>query len=429
MPTFVYRAKKGPDKLVNGTIEAATVDQAVEQLDQMGLFPVAIEEAAAAGRETVPAPEKKAPAPASEQPRPADSRSAPRSKKRLSGGIRSSEITIFGRQLSTLIKSGVPILRAIQIIGDQTENPRFRAFLQHAQAEISNGGSLSSVLAQYPKLFPPIYIAMVRAGEDSGTLQETLLRVAEYRQKQEEIYSRVRAAMAYPALMGLTGAGTVAFMLTFVIPRLKGLFSQMGGALPLPTRVLMSVSSIFQTPYFWGGSVVLVAVVTIVVRSRPVQVRALWSLLSLRLPVIKGFILKAEIARMARTLQLLLQAGIPILKALEITSPVMRNVVLRETFDRAREEVRGGESLGKMLRASKVFPLFMTNLFSVGEESGKIEEALDELSGFYERETDEAIKVMTSLLEPLMILAMGAVVGFIVIAMLLPMFELNMMVK
>jgi type II secretory pathway component PulF len=191
----------------------------------------------------------------------------------------------------------------------------------------------------------------------------------------------------------------------------------------------MSVSSIFQTPYFWGGSVVVVTAVVLVVRSRPVQVRAVWSRLSLRLPVVKGFILKAEIARMARTLQLLLQAGIPILKALEITSPVMRNVVLRETFDRAREEVRGGESLGKTLRASHVFPLFMTNLFSVGEESGKIEEALDELSGFYERETDEAIKVMTSLLEPLMILVMGALVGFIVIAMLLPMFELNMMVK
>ncbi len=429
MPTFVYRAKKGPDKLVDGTIEAATVDQAVDQLDQMGLFPVAIEEASAGGRQAALAPEKPSPAPSSERPASEAPSAAPRGKKSLFGGIRSSEVTIFGRQLSTLIKSGVPILRAIQIIGDQTENPRFRAFLEHAQAEISNGNALSSVLAQYPKLFPPIYIAMVRAGEDSGTLQETLLRVAEYRQKQEEIFSRVRTAMAYPILMALTGAGTVAFMLTFVIPRLKGLFSQMGGALPLPTRLLMSVSSIFQTPYFWGGLVFVVTAVVVTVRSRPVEVRAVWSRLSLRIPVVKGFILKAEIARMARTLQLLLQAGIPILKALEITSPVMRNVVLRDTFDRAREEVRGGESLGKMLRESRVFPLFMTNLFSVGEESGKIEDALDELSGFYERETDEAIKVMTSLLEPLMILVMGAIVGFIVIAMLLPMFELNMMVK
>jgi type IV pilus assembly protein PilC len=203
----------------------------------------------------------------------------------------------------------------------------------------------------------------------------------------------------------------------------------MGGALPLPTRILMAVSSIFQKPIFWILFAALITAAVLVVRSKPVQVRAAWSRLSLRLPVVKGFVMKAELARFSRTLQLLMQAGIPILRALEITSPVLRNDVLKGAFDQAREDVRGGASLGNTLRESRVFPLFMTNLVSVGEESGKIDDALDELSLFYERETDESIKVMTSLLEPLMILVMGAIVGFIVIAMLLPMFELNMMVK
>lgn len=427
-PQFAYRAKQGPDKVVDGVIDATSVDEAVEKLDQLGLLPVRVDELAASAKPKPTAP-KIEPVPQPKVSSNAAVSAERKQKANLFGRVKPSEITVFARQLSTLIRAGVPILRALYIISDQTENPRFRQLIEHAQAEIKNGGSFSTVLGAYPKLFPPIFIAMVRTGEDSGTLQEALLRVSEYRQRQEEILARVRTAMAYPILMAVVGIGTVAFMLTFVIPRLSGLFSTMGGNLPMPTRILMSVSAIFQQKWFWVAAVALLAVAVAVAKTRASQLKILWSHLSLRLPVVRGFALKAELARFSRTLELLIKSGIPILRAIEITAPVLGNTVLRAHLVVTHGQVAGGASFGKSLKDAGVFPLFMTNLLSVGEESGRLDDTLGEIANFYERETDEAIKVMTSLLEPLMILVMGLIVGFIVIAMLLPMFELNMMVK
>ena len=425
MPAFLYRAKKGPTEVVNGQVEAATLDEAVEKLDQMGLFPIHLDEVTAemkAQAVSKPHPakaEKSAPAPVPARP----------AKPGLFSRVKSSEITMFGRQLSSLIKSGVPILRALWIISEQTQNPRFRAFLQDAQEQINNGKTLSGVLSQYPKLFPPIYVAMVRTGEDSGNLQEAMLRISDYRQKQEEILSRVRTAMAYPILMALTGVGTIIFMLTYVIPKLTSLFSSLGSHLPLPTRILMDVSRHLQSPGLWLTAGLVLFCSFLAVRFRAEQTRYLWSVVSLRIPGLRSFVMKSDIARFSRTFELLIKSGLPILRAIEIATPVLNNRVLRAKFEAAREDLTGGGSLGKSLRECKVFPLFMTNLITVSEESGRLDEAMQEIAQFYERETDEAIRIMTSLMEPLMILVMGLIVGFIVIAMMLPMFELNMIVK
>lgn len=426
MPQFSYRAKQGPDKVVDGTVEAATLDEAIEKLDGMGLLPVRMDELKA-GETAAKEPKRETAKAAAADGTPAAPAASKPLRLRL-GGAKSSDITIFGRQLATLIKSGVPILRALYIISDQTESAQLKKMLEHAQEEIRNGSTLSAVLAQYPRYFPPIYIAMVRAGEDSGTLETALMRVSEYRQRQEEILSKVRTAMAYPILMALTGVGTVAFMLTFVIPRMTALFTSMGGNLPLPTRILMVVSAVFQKKIFWAAAAAIIAASVLVLRARAAQAKRLWSAVSLRLPVVKGFVMKSELARFSRTLELLIKSGVSILRAIEITAPVLENTVLREQFSRSYEDVSGGGSLGKSIRESKIFPLFVTNLISVGEESGKLEESLGEIANFYEKETDEAIKIMTSLLEPIMILVMGLVVGFIVIAMMLPMFELSMAV-
>ncbi len=436
MPEFSYRAKKGPTEVVNGRVEAATLDDAIEKLDQMGLVPVQLSEAKAGEKkkessesgvrssEQKNTKEKKA-----EKTRTTPQPTAVKLKKPLFGGIRSSEITIFGRQLSSLLKSGVPILRALWIISEQSTNPKFRDFLDKAQKDINNGRSLSMVLSDYPKQFPPVYVALVRTGEDSGNLQEALLRVSDYRQKQEEIMSRVKTAMAYPGLMAFTGMGTIIFMLTYVIPKLTKLFSTMGSHLPLPTKILMQVSEFFQNPWFWGGVGLVIFAVIAVIKLRPGQTKWLWSVISLKLPIVRGFIVKSELARFSRTFELLIKSGLPILRALEIAKPVLNNGVLKTHLEKALEDLTGGGSLGKSLRESGAFPLFMTNLVSVSEESGKMDEAMEEVANFYERETDEAIRIMTSLLEPLMILVMGCIVGFIVIAMMLPMFELNMIVK
>ncbi len=421
MPQFVYKAKKGPSDVVQGFIEAATQEEAVDKLSDMGLLPVFVEESKG------PVVQKEVPIP--QQKTKEETPSAAKPKMNLFGRIKSSEITIFSRQLSSLLKAGVPILRALWIISEQSENPKFKAVLAHAQSEVQNGKPLSAVLSQYPKLFPPIYIAMVRTGEDSGSLQETLMRIAIYRQRQEEILSRVRTAMAYPALMAVTGIGTVIFMLTFVVPKLSTLFANMGSKLPLPTRILVMLSGFFHQKWLIGACALLIVGFTLFLRLSGDLAKKLWSQWGLRIPIVKDFILKAELARFARTLELLIKSGIPILKSIEITAPVLKNTVLRGEFVKILADITGGGSLGKSMRQSSAFPLFMSNLVSVGEESGKLDEAMEEVANFYEKETDESIRIMTSLLEPLMILVMGAVVGFIVIAMLLPMFELNLAVK
>ena len=428
MPQFAYKAKRGPTEVVNGVIEASTQEEAIDRLSDQGLLPLFIEESmggaaiAHKGKETVSVPEK-----VKETRTSTPSKAA--LKLNLFGRVKSSEITLFSRQMASLLKAGVPILRALWIILEQSENPHFKKMLARAQEEVQNGKPFSSVLMQYPKLFPPIYIAMVRTGEDSGTLQETLMRVADYRQRQEEILSRVRTAMAYPALMAVTGAGTVIFMLTFVVPKLTTLFSNMGSQLPLPTRILVNLSQFFHNRWLMAAAGLLLAGWVIFLRFSENLAKTLWSRWSLKIPIVKGFIMKAELARFSRTLELLIKSGIPILKAIEITAPVLKNTVLRGEFTKILNDVSGGGSLGKSMRQAKVFPLFMSNLVSVGEESGKLDEAMQEVANFYERETDEAIRILTALLEPLMILVMGAIVGFIVIAMLLPMFELNLAVK
>ncbi len=428
MPLFAYKAKKGPTEFVNGVIEAATQEEAVDRLSDRGLLPLFIEEAkgeiAQQSSDALSAQPEKQKSEAS-----SDALSSKTKKRVLFGRIKSSEITIFSRQLASLLKAGVPILKALWIISEQSENPRFKKVMAHARDDVQNGKPLSSVLTQYPKLFPPIYIAMVRTGEDSGTLQETLLRVATYRQRQEEILSRVRTAMAYPALMALTGIGTVIFMLTFVVPKLMTLFSGMGSKLPLPTRILVSLSGFFHQKWLLGILGVVIAAIVLFLRYSGDLARVLWSRWSLKIPIVKDFIMKAELARFSRTLELLIKSGIPILRAIEVTAPVINNTVLSGEFVKILNDIAGGGSLGKSMHQANVFPLFMSNLISVGEESGKLDEAMEEVANFYERETDEAIRVLTSLLEPLMILVMGAVVGFIVIAMLLPMFELNLAVK
>jgi len=429
MPEYVYRAKRGATEVIEGSLQAVSVDDAVDKLDQMGLLAIRLEEVKPNSKEARQVEQAKE---ALREEKGEEEEKKPAKRRApvvLFARVKSKEITLFGRQLSSLIKSGVPILRALWIIQEQTQNPPMQKFLIKAQEEINNGRPLSSVLAEYPKYFSPLYVAMVRMGEDSGNLEEAMLRISDYRQRQEEIYSRVRTAMAYPILMGFTGIGTIVFMLTFVIPKLTKLFTSLGTNLPVPTRILMSISAVFQKPLLWVVLGTFLLIFVTLSRLQAERMKNLWSVVSLRLPVVKGFVVKSELARFSRTFELLIKSGLPILRAIETSIPVLSNRVFRKELEKAREELTGGGSLGRSLRESGAFPLFMTNLILVAEESGKLDEAMQEIAQFYEHETDEQIKIMTSLMEPLMILVMGVIVGFIVMAMMLPMFELNMIVK
>ena len=405
---YKYRAKKGPEEIIEGVIEAQSEKEAVERISQMGYIPLRLEETQG-------------------QVQGAVFSSVSGAVASSVGKIRSAEITIFSRQLASLLKSGVPILASLNIIAEQSDSLHLRNVLRSIHNNVKEGATFSASLAQYPKIFSPFYIAMIRTGENSGVLPEVLLRISEYRRQQEEAVSRVRMAMAYPVLMAITGIGTVVFMLTFVLPRLLNIFINMKQQLPLPTRILISVSFWLRQWWVWVLLVLVIALLRKELKAEAARIPL--SRLKLKTPLLGKLTLKSELSRFSRTLELLLKSGIPILKALEVAIPVVNNEVLREKLRFSYKELEQGGSFGRSLRASKVFPLFMCNLIAVGEESGKLGDALVEVAASYERDTEEALKVMMNLLEPLMILAMGLIVGFIVVAMLLPIFEINVIAR
>lgn len=404
MAVFKYRAKNGPQN-VEGVLEAQNKDGVVEKLNSMGYVPVRIEEVVKKGK------------------------SKQITSGALLGKVKSREITVFTRELASLIKAGVPILKALNIITNQSGSSYLKNMLTNIQTEVRDGAAFSSTLTNYPKVFSPLYIAMVRSGESSGTLQEVLFKIADYRQKQDEIVAQVRAALAYPILMAIVGAGTIFFMFTFVMPRLMRIFQRIGQELPLTTRLLISVSSGMQKWWLW--IILIVAALILLIRqgAKTKAQKKLFSQIKLRLPLIGEFVHKSELARFCRTLEVLIRSGITLLNAIEVAIPILDNEAIKEEVSRSAKELKEGSSLGRSLESCKHIPEFMSNLIIVGEESGKLDETMAEIAFSYERDTDEAVKIMTSLLEPLMILLMGLIVGFIVISMLLPIFQMNMMIQ
>jgi type II secretory pathway component PulF len=255
------------------------------------------------------------------------------------------------------------------------------------------------------------------------------MRISEYRVKQEETFSKFRMAMVYPCLMALVGLGTIIFMLTFVMPRLSGIYVTMGQQLPLPTRILISTSAFIQK-WFVQALVGCAIVVLILWREAKTKAgRMALGAFMLKLPLFGPLVLKAELGRFCRTLELLLHSGLPILRALSITVPVLENELIKGHLSRSYKDLEQGGSFSASLKTSKMIPAFMSSLIGVGEESGRIDDALKEVADSYERDTDDALRVANSLLEPVMILGMGLIVGFMVMAMLLPIFEINYMFK
>lgn len=410
MTRFFYRAKKGPTDIVEDTIEAQSRDDAVEKISRLGFLPIKVEEEKAG--------------PAVQAPKGPSAVFSPK------GRVPSREVTVFSRQLASLIKSGVPILRSLNIIAEQSENPAFKKILAAVSSDVKEGKSFSSALLAWPAVFSPFYIAMVRSGEDSGTLKEALVRIAGYRQKQEELLSKIRAALAYPILMAVVGTGTVIFMFVFVMPKLMGIFANMGQELPLPTQVVIAISVFLKEKWLFLLMGLAVLFVLVSKTSTFKARRRFMSVLALHIPVLSKFLSHNEFSRFCRTLEVMIRSGIPILKAIGISIPILDNEIIKSELARSAQELEQGASFGKSLKRSPgLFPSFMISLITVGEESGKLDEALAEVADVYERECDETIRVMTSLLEPLMILVMGLIVGFIVMAMLLPIFQINMMAR
>ncbi len=403
MAIFKYRAKKGSGGIEEGTIEARTEKEAIEKLGGIGYLPIKIEEDGKPSRQALK-----------------------KSYGKVSGKVKSRHITIFSRELASLLKSGVPILSAIDIISEQSEDTKLQSVLRNVHGALKDGDSFSSALAKYPNIFSHLFVALIRAGENSGALSDALLRISDYRTKQEDIISRLRMASIYPVLMAFVGAATVIFMLTFVMPRLMQIFIRIGQDLPLPTQILISISTILRER--WQIVLLVLFSFILVIRGhlRTKTGKLSISLVKLHIPVFGNFVLKTELSRFSRTLELLIRNGIPILKAIDVAIPVLGNEVIKNQLKQSYKELEQGGSFGRSLKRSSIFTAFMSNLIIVDEESGKLDESLSEIATSYERDVDEAVKILSNLLEPVMILVMGLVVGFIVMAMLLPIFEINL---
>jgi type II secretion system protein F len=402
MPKYIYSAKSGPGKNIQGVIEAETEQDAINKLGRMGYFPISVEVEDLSGQKQTVLHFSK---------------------------VSGNDIVLFTRQLSSLTESGVNILNSLRIISNQAANKYLQSVLNDVSAKIKDGKSLSDSLRAYPHLFSGLYTSMIHSGEVGGNIEQTLKRLADFLEKEEEFKNSIRSALTYPAFILFVSAMTVIILLGFVIPRLVGMFEDMGQALPVPTKILITISGLLRSYWWILLAVIFMFVFTLQRSYRSPQGKMALDGLKLKIPQLGKVVLKTEVGRMMRTLSLLIANGIPIITSLDVAISVLQNEVLRADVSKFKEQIAGGSSLSKCLGQSKLFPAFVTNIVTVGEETGSVEKALMRVAEDYERDVDRALKTLTQMLEPVIILAMGLIVGFIVLSMLLPIFQMNIIVK
>jgi general secretion pathway protein F len=410
MPVYEYTALDPSGKNRAGIIDADSPVAARQRLRGSGMFPVEVKEArsASAARGV-----------------PAQPVSVSGFFKRVSPG----EVSVMTRQLSILLAAGVPLVGALEALLSQVPNPLFKRILAQIKESVNEGNSLAFALSQHPRLFSNIYVNMVRAGEASGALDVVLARLAEYGEHQETLKGRFKAALAYPVFMVFIGSCVLLFLLTVVVPDITQVFSEMKQTLPLPTVILIAVSH-FLGVFWWAVLLAAVAVAVGVVQfvKTPTGRRVLDGV-KLKTPVLGSINQKIALSRFARTLGTLLESGVPVLTALDIVKRVVNNVLIAEDIDQATEDIERGKSVAVPLGRSPWFPPIAVQMISVGEQSGELEAMLHKIADTYEKDVESQIMAMTSMLEPVMILMMALVVFFVVVSILLPIFEMNQMIR
>lgn len=355
--------------------------------------------------------------------------SAPQRRRRFGRRVKVMELAEVTRQIATLLRAGIPVVDSFAAVSKQSENPRLQLVLNEVRRSVMEGKSLAAALGEHPAVFSNLYVSMVKAGESSGTLDIIFNRLADFTESQARLASRLKGTMTYPLVMMGVGVLIISLMMIFVIPKLTAMFSEMGQKLPLLTRGLIAVANYFGN--WWH--LTFVGVVLFIwsfnkwrkgESGKPKMDRFL-----LRLPVLGPLVRMVAVTRFARTLGTLLKSGVPIMTALEIVKHVVGNTVLSEVVEEARIAVQEGNNLAQPLERSGQFPPMMVHMIAVGEQSGQVEEMLDNVSSAYEMQVESKLNMLTSLLEPMMILAMGFVVALIVFAILTPMLQMNELLK
>ncbi|HOS03685.1 MAG TPA: type II secretion system F family protein [Candidatus Hydrogenedentes bacterium] len=399
MPQYRYEVKKTPGETMTGVMEAESQRAAIARLRDMGYFPISIEEFTGDEKQD-----------------------ALRSALLR---VKLQDRNVFFRQLANLNESGMPIMRALATLVDQTTNPKMKVVIEHLRNDILKGSTFAEALERHPKVFPAMYCNLIRAGETGGMLEEVMWRIVAFGDQEEELRGKAVSAMVYPAFLVCIGTIAVFILVSFVFPKFLVIFEEFNTRLPWPTRVVMGLCD-FMGSYWWAvlgvafgmGAGLYAYLRTDGGRRRRDEV-------ALRMPVLRGVVVKYEMAKFARTLGTLLENGVPILNSLRVTEDTLSNRVIAEEVGTVLGRVTEGDSISESLQKCPHFPPMVISMFAVGEESGRLGAVTKRLADAYDNEVDRAVKAMAALLEPVLIVVMGVVIGFLVIAMLLPMLTLS----
>ncbi|MDP3981278.1 MAG: type II secretion system F family protein [Chlamydiota bacterium] len=403
MPKYEYRARGvNVNTEKSGILEAENESHVVAELEKMGLYPITITKQRAQFLHR---------------------------KKTSISGIRLRDVSAFMQQLYDLISSGIGIVNALELIQSQTQKKEFQTILTHIISDVREGKTLSEAMAHYPTVFSALTINLVHSGEISGALEKVLFRLSEFYEKSEETRTKIKSAMAYPIFVAGVGLLTLCVLLTFVIPRITSIFVDMGQSLPLVTRFLISLSQIMSHQWWvfiliFGTLLWFLRTLTINENGKRLLDRAM-----MKVPLLGALRIKNDIARFTRTLETLLSNGVPMIQSLELVKDVISSPLFREEIKMVKEKVSQGTRLKDCLSKSRFLPVITANMIAIGEESGHLENALRRVADSYDRQLDRELKLATSLLEPVLILVIGSIVGLIVMAILLPIFQINFLVR
>lgn len=402
MPVYNYKAINDKGESVKGVISAESVKIASDKLRKGGVYLSSIKEAAGSRRSSISLPWS---------------------------GVSVSELAVMTRQFSTLVSAGLPLETSLVALYEQTDDQKLKEILSQVRNRVSEGSSLHAALEEHKSVFSDLYVSMVRAGEASGTLDVVLDRLADFLEKHQELTSKIRGAMVYPAIMFVVGLGVLVFMMTFVIPKVADIFEASNKALPFITVVLIGASDFLRENF--ALMLVFMAIIIFFVHRyiKTPSGKKVYDRFSLRVPVFGKMSSKVMISRFTRTLATLLSSGIPLLESVRVSESVLGNSLYIETIRDVRVKVAEGAAFGGCLGQTGIFPPLVVRMVSVGEEAGKIEDMLSKVADMYDTEVDGMLSTLTSLLEPVMILIMGVVMGFIVFAILLPVLNLTSVIN
>ena len=398
MSTYRYSAMDPNGRTVTGTLEADSFELVRAKLSDLSYHILSIKQAKNAG----------------------GFKDALNNMQRV--GLR--DLVVFSRQFATMIDAGLSVVKCLDILQKQTRNPKLKEVIGELKRDVAGGMSLTEAIQKHPRIFSPLYVNMMRSAEAGGILDQVLDRLSGFLEKEQETRNKIKSAMMYPAVVFCFATLMLLGLVFFVLPKFKGIFETMGLELPLTTKLMLN-SSMYMRNYWYIYLVVIAgSVVLFKVFGRTERGKYAIDAAKLRVPIFGDLILKTAVSRFARTFGTLITSGVPVLRALEIVSDTAGNRVISDVVVRARQSIKEGEKISTPLFGSKIFPVMVTQMIAIGEETGRLDQMLDKVSNFYDDEVDNTLKGLTSLIEPLMIVGLGLIVGFIAVSVISPIYSL-----